>query len=545
MIETVLPKDSSVAVISNGSSGQYNGANKIHGSQTCHTGMSEAEKKRLFWACFLALASASFAFVFRVIELPAVIEDLNLDKKSFGQIFGASLWPVAITMILFSLLVDKIGYKISIAIAFSLQLASIFLTMFANSEVTLYSSSLVAGLGWGVVEAVINPVTASIYKHEKTKMLNILHAAWPAGMVMGGLLILGTPDWGWKAHIGFMLLPVFAYGGLFSISRFPIDERIQASVPYVDMLKEFGGMGGFLAATFLSYELVRLIAGETPDLLYISLTFGAIFGLMFGKAIKSAGKPLFFFLCALMIPLATTELGTDAWIKDLMQPVLTTAWNINAGWAIVFSAFIMMVLRFYAGALLKYLSPPALLMFSCLFSAAGLSLLSQATHNFVFVAFVLYAVGQTYLWATMLGFVAECFPRGGALTLNMVTATGLLAVGIIGGPLLGVVQDQQIAKGVRQQFPQIYETHKSDAAFVGYRYQKLEVKKLKQNIAPKRKPLLTRTINQSKRKAFLVAAISPLFMALCYFLMVLYFRSKGGYRPVTLEIQTDTQYGAK
>jgi len=509
----------------------------ISSAEKCHTGMTEAEKKRLFWACFLALASASFAFVFRVIELPAVIEGLGLDKKSFGQIFGASLWPVAITMILFSLWIDKLGYKVSIFIAFALQLASIPLTMFATSATDLYIASVVSGLGWGVVEAVINPVTASIYKHQKSKMLNILHAAWPAGMVVGGLLILGTPGWGWKAHISFMLLPVLAYGGLFLISKFPADERVQANVPYTDMLKEFGGMGAFLAATFLTYEVVRLIAGETPDLLYISLVVGAITGLVFGGLLKSAGKPLFFFMCVLMVPLATTELGTDAWIKDLMQPVLTETWNIDAGWAIVFSAFIMMVLRFYAGVLLKRFSPPAVLMFSCLFSAAGLSLLSMATHNLVFLAFVLYAIGQTYLWATMLGFVAERFPKGGALTLNMVTATGLLAVGIIGGPLLGAVQDEQIAKGVEKQFPAIYETHKKDASFLGYRYEKLEVRTLKENVIPSNKLQLDNTINASKRKAFLVAAISPLFMAVCYFLLVLYFKSKGGYRPVVLERQ--------
>ena len=501
----------------------------------CHSGLTEAEKQRLFWACFLALASASFAFVFRVIELPAVIESLNLDKKSFGQIFGASLWPVAITMILFSLWVDKLGYKTSIFIAFALQVASIIFTLFANSESTLYAASVLSGLGWGVIEAVINPVTASIYKYEKAKMLNILHAAWPAGMVAGGVLILGSPEWGWRPHIALMFLPVLAYGALFLVSRFPTSERLQAQVSYRDMLREFGGMGAFLAATFLTYEIVRLLAGESPELLSISLVSGALIGLVFGGLLKSAGKPMFFFLCLLMVPLATTELGTDAWIKDLMQPVITEAWQIDAGWAIVFSALIMMVLRFYAGVLLKRFSPPAVLMFSCLFSAAGLGLLSQATHNFVFIAFVFYAVGQTYLWATMLGFVAERFPKGGALTLNMVTATGMLAVGIIGGPLLGAVQDQQIAKGVASDFPAVYTEHKSDASFLGYRYQKLPVKTLRDAVPPEQQAPLDKTINGAKRQAFLVAAISPLGMALCYFLLILYFRAQGGYRPVLLE----------
>ncbi|MDB4309129.1 MFS transporter [Porticoccaceae bacterium] len=511
----------------------------------CHSGLSEAEKKQLFWACFLALATASFAFVFRVIELPAVIDQLQLDKKSFGQIFGASLWPVAITMILFSLWVDKLGYRLSIAIAFTLQLTSVVMTMFANSEATLYASSVMAGLGWGVIEAVINPVTAAIYKHDKAKMLNILHAAWPAGMVAGGLLILGTPHWGWKLHIAFMLLPLLAYGVLFWRARFPQDERVQANVPFVEMLKEFGGMGTFLATTFLTYEIIRLTFGETPQLLTYSLISGVVMGVLLGGVLKSAGKPLFFFLCVLMVPLATTELGTDAWIKDLMQPVLTTAWNIDAGWAIVFSAAVMMVLRFYAGVLFKYLSPPAVLTISCLFSAAGLMMLSKASGNIVFVAFLFYAVGQTYLWATMLGFVSERFPKGGALTLNMVTATGMLAVGIIGGPLLGAVQDQQVAKGVAQTFPQAYEATHSNQSFIGYRYQKVNMHQVKKTLQAEQYSQLSKTVDQSKRKAFMVAAISPLFMACCYFGLVLYFRFNGGYRPVQLMPESGLVTGNK
>ena len=508
------------------------GANEV-----CHTGLTQGEKQRLFYACFLALVTASFAFVFRVIELPAVIDELGLDKKSFGQIFGASLWPVAITMILFSVVVNKVGYKLSIFIAFALQLASVFLTMFATTKGSLYASSLVAGLGWGVVEAVINPVTASIYKHDKAKMLNILHAAWPAGIVVGGVLILGTPGWGWKPHIAFMLLPLIAYAILFWKVRFPRDEREQANVPFTEMLREFGGLGTFLATTFLTYEIVRLTFGETPQLLMYSVITGVVAGVAFGGILKSVGKPLFFFLCLLMVPLATTELGTDAWIKDLMQPVLTTAWNIDAGWAIVFSALIMMVLRLNAGILFKYLSPPAVLTMTCLFSAAGLIMLSRASGNLVFVAFFLYAIGQTYLWGTMLGFVSERFPKGGALTLNMVTATGLLAVGIIGGPLLGAVQDQQVAKGVAGAFPAVYEQTHSKESFIGYRYEKIDVNAANASLSPAQQPQLVDTVNKSKRNAFLVAAISPLFMAICYFGLVLYFRSKGGYRPVQLETE--------
>ena len=58
-----------------------------------------------------------------------------------------------------------------------------------------------------------------------------------------------------------------------------------------------------------------------------------------------------------MIPLATAELATDAWIQSLMRPIMGA--NL-AAWAIVLSAGIMMILRFFAGVPLKIMSPPQL-----------------------------------------------------------------------------------------------------------------------------------------------------------------------------------------
>ena len=70
----------------------------------------------------------------------------------------------------------------------------------------------------------------------------------------------------------------------------------------------------------------------------------------------------------------------------------------------------------------------------------------------------------------------------------------------IGGPLLGAVQDKQIAIGVEAQFPGVYETNKSDASFLGYRYQKGEIKPLKAAIPQGNHQKLEATINASKKK---------------------------------------------
>ncbi len=492
--------------------------------------LTESQKNRLFWASFLSLAAAGFGFVFRVLVLGDWGTDFGFDGRALGQIFGASLWPIAITMIIFSLVVDKIGYKTSMYIAFTLQLLSVLITFSASSYAGLYWGSLFAGLGHGIVEAVINPVCASTYPENKSTKLNILHAAWPAGLVVGGILIILSGDASWKFKSLFMIIPVIIYGIIFIKSVFPIDERVEAGVSYRDMLRELGGSGVFLASGLMFYEIVRLISGETSGLIWQALIFALIVGGIFGITVKSFGKPLFFILCLIMIPLATTELGTDAWIKQLMSPVLGAK---NASWAIVFSAFIMMFLRFFAGVLLKRFSPPTVLLISSIFSMLGLAALSEVSGVLIFIAFVLYAIGQTYYWPTVLGVVSERFPKGGAMTLNTVSAIGLLSVGIIGAPILGVFADSAVSSGVEKEFPAISkQVQTAEKNFFGISYSAVDIDKLKL-IAPIEK--VTTVINDSSRGALLRAALFPLIMAICFILIIFYFRAKGGYKAVLIK----------
>jgi len=158
---------------------------------TTASDLSEGQKKRIFWASFLALAAAGFGFAFRVAKMNEYGVTFELTNLQVGLIFGASLWPIAISMIGFSLALDRTGFKMPMFWAFALQALSVVGTSLAPNYAILYLAAFAAGLGHGIIEAVINPVCASIYQREKTKMLTILHAAWPFGLVFGTLPIIG------------------------------------------------------------------------------------------------------------------------------------------------------------------------------------------------------------------------------------------------------------------------------------------------------------------------------------------------------------------
>jgi len=152
--------------------------------------LTNKEKSLLFWASFLSLAACGFGFAFRIAHMASYGAEFELTGAQVGIIAGSCFWPIAITMILFSLVVDKTGYKKPMYIAAVLQIASGLGTSFAGGYGGLLASAICAGLGHGIIEAVINPACAAVYPKTKTKMLTILHAAWPAGIVSGTLLIM-------------------------------------------------------------------------------------------------------------------------------------------------------------------------------------------------------------------------------------------------------------------------------------------------------------------------------------------------------------------
>ena len=544
--------------------------------------LSSKEKAMLFWASFLSLTAAGVGFVLRSLGGTTFWGDFfEVSAAKVGMLFGAGLWPIAVTMIIFSLLVDKIGYKASMFFAFALQAAGAVITIFANNFNMMLLACLVSGLGHGVVEAVINPLCASVYREEKSKWLNILHASWPAGIVIGGIVWLtifkggSGMDWaGARPAFWFMFIPVLAYGVMFLLcKKFPVDERVEQNIPMSEMLKEFGGLGAFVAITFICYEAINQINTYLPSLgladvvggevgpiqkqLLICGVLGVIGGAIFGFIVKSKGKWMFFFLCLIMIPLATAEIATDGWIQALMRPTM----GEYAGWALVFSAGIMMTLRFFAGVPLKFLSPPGLLLLSSVFSIIGLFALSFVSGFLVWIAFIFYAVGQTFYWPTVLGFVSEQFPKGGAMTLNTVSAMGLLTVGIFGFTFLGSAKDAYDTKYAMQAEPELMETLIKEETtfknkqgeeqkiinkgnFFGVKFNATNLAEVKNVIAAKeedpekakeRQAKFDETINsQSGRSVLRVAASLPMIMAVAFILIIAYYKSTGGHKPVVL-----------
>ncbi|MGB0409421.1 MAG: MFS transporter [Opitutales bacterium] len=277
----------------------------------------------------------------------------------------------------------------------------------------MYWGSVILGLGNGTVEAFINPVVATLFKDEKTKWLNILHAGWPGGLVLGGVLTImlsGAVGGDWRIFIGLIFLPALVYVLILAGAKFPVNERVAAGASYRDMLAEFGAVSALIAFALIFVQLEQVFSWWQPILTrtLTVVTVGA-----YGIYCRSLGNWLLIVLVIIMMPLATTEIGTDGWISGLMEKPMHEA-GYNAAWVLVYTSAIMMVLRFFAGPVIAFFKPLGLLALCSVLAILGLYLLSFSTGlAMIFGAATLYGVGKTYFWPTMLGVVAEQTPRGG------------------------------------------------------------------------------------------------------------------------------------
>lgn len=507
-------------------------------SKSENQGAGTAPDMKLFYACFISLVTTAFGFILRALILPQWGVDFNLTQTQLGEIAGVGLWPFAISIVLFSLVIDKIGYKTAMIFAVICHIASAFLTIFANGYWMLYLGSFIVAIGNGTVEAVANPVVATMFPKQKIKWLSILHAGWAGGLVLGGVmaLTLGV-DTRWEYKIALILIPTLIYG-LMSLGRkFPLNERVQAGVSYKEMLQEVGAGGALIIVALIIFQLGAVFGWSTAANIIITLLITG--GFWFYT--RSFGRPLFIILLLVMIPLATTELGTDSWITDLMAPEMTKI-GLQAGWVLVYTSAIMFVLRFFAGPLVHKISSLGLLALCSGVAVIGLYMLSASAGIMILVAATIYGLAKSFFWPTMLGLVSEQFPKGGALTLNITGGLGMIAAGVIGAGILGFIQDKSVDQKIAQYdasnntaIHSTYVTEKKTSLFGDY--EGLDQAKLAGANAEDQQTVTT-IRDGAKKEALRYIVIFPLIMLASYLLLMLYFKSKGGYKVVMLENRT-------
>jgi MFS family permease len=502
----------------------------------------------LFAVSFAAIVATSFCFILRAMVIGDWGEEFGLSETQKGELTGAGLWPFAITIVLLSLLIDRIGFRIAFWLAAACHIGGLAILLTAGGYWALYAGTFIMALGNGAVEAAANPLVATLYSSDKPRWLNRLHAAWPLGLLLGGVLAIALSEGGilasvlggpadWRIKVALTIAPVVLYGVLLFGRTFPQSERAAAGVPYRAMLAEAGAGSAFIIIALMMLEVGRVFG------LDMALTWSVVIVLTLAYAFvsRSFGQPLYIVLVLLMIPIAITELSTDSWITELMEGEMRMA-GLHAGWVLVYTSAVMFIVRLYAGPFLHRFRPLGVLAMASALAGAGLFLLSGASGlAMIFAAATLYAIGKSFFWGTSLAVASEQFPRGGAVTLNVMAGAGMLAAGIVGTVVLGALQDSAASRGLRAHDgahqTQLAESYLVEKQGLLGTYTAIDASRLEAAPDADRQTVAAVT-GAAKKEALRDVALVPGLLVIAYLLLILFFRSRGGYRPVQLSGET-------
>jgi hypothetical protein len=494
--------------------------------------ISSANAQRLLWAGFMAILAAGVGFSVRSAILGQWANEYGFTMTDLGKITGGGFVGAGLIILAGAFIADKVGYGKLMALAFLAHFASAVLTLatgvaFASAGKDaafwcLYCGMFLFAVGNGICEAVVNPLVATLFPSNKSHYLNILHAGWPGGLIIGGLVAFfmnpdGQKPVYWMIQMSIFLIPVLVYGVMLLGQKFPKSEASDAGVSY---------------------------------------------GVMFAQLFF----PLMLILLVLHALVGYVELGTDSWIAKITGSIMDSPQKGLL--LLVYTSGLMFALRFFAGPIVHRISPLGLLFVSSLLGFLGLQMLGVANSVALCVlAVTVYACGKTFLWPTMLAVASERFPKGGAITIGALGGMGMLSAGFLGGPGIGFKQDFNASHKLKEESSAVYERYKSaeENSFIGFKVVGLDGSKVgvlgddgkelarankilteagkpedklvgwwneAKTTAQDDKKLVDGAVLYGGRRALQLTSFVPLVMAGLYLLLILYFRATGGYKVV-------------
>jgi hypothetical protein len=327
---------------------------------------------------------------------------------------------------------------------------------------------------------------------------------------------------------------------MFMGQKYPKSEAAQKGLSLGEMFKEVGILGGLVVC----YLLVLFFQGILPaDYAFASWIIGG--GLLVTIAVItgfSVGHWLLFVLFIAHALVGAVELGTDGWIQNITGNMLSSE---QGKILFVWTSACMFGLRFCANWMEKTLNiKPITLLFICsLLACLGLNMVSGATaFTGAIIALTVYSFGKTFFWPTMLAVASDRFPRSGAIAISIMGGIGMMSSGLLGSPGLGYAKDRFSGEALNEASPALYTEYKSETPSNWLFLDEangLDAKKLsaiKEKESPNEDEMkVAKASIEGDRRTLKADSFIPAAMAVIYLLLMVYFKSIGGYKTVAIE----------
>jgi fucose permease len=341
---------------------------------------SDAVRLRLYVACLVAMAVFAASVVTLGICLPEIRDEFRLSLAGgglLGSLRTAALLPA---LLLSGYLADRFGKSGFLTTGMLLVAAGLVGTSLAGRYGVLLATQTVAGMGAGVMEALVNPLVAELYVESPARPLNVANGLFSVGLVVASIVCgeMLQAHYAWRTTF-WVWAPAAGVGAvLFATRGYPGDAR-------------------------------RAIARRE----------GASGGMAFLR------KPLFWVLMGAMVLAGGCEAGMTFWGASFVKDELRASARGGAWTVAVFGAC-MAAGRFTSGGLVSRVPPLRLMTASaagCALATAGLCF--KATVHGAPVFFALGGLLVACFWPTILAVAAEKVQVGSATMFALLAAAGI------------------------------------------------------------------------------------------------------------------------
>jgi len=346
----------------------------------------------IFGVCCLGMITLSFITSAPAVCLTSIRDDLGLSLAQRGVFLGAPFWGLVTAILLAGPIADRYGFRALLVLGAALQAGGLAAISWAPGYPVALIGAVLAGLGTGVMDALMTPIVCTVYPERRTQMSNLLHAFYAIGLILSVLLVtlllqLVVP---WRIVFRILAGVVIPYGVLVLI--LPLPGQSHAG-PQRQPVRRLLGRGSFwllMAAIFLG---------------------------------------------------GAAEMGASGWLPNFIEEA-TKASRALSGLGLAAFGATMAVGRLAASFLAHRLGPRRLLLAGGLLCAIGLGLAALPVGAGLSIFWLAVAgLGVAGFWPTILGCAGDRFPRAGASMFSLLSAMG--AAGCTIGPLaVGVIAEK-------------------------------------------------------------------------------------------------------